>query len=267
MDKHRGELIHGLRVVLPEIFELLFHLAHRLTLAFELRSDVRLLVLQASDEIRRDFGYRKLVLLREEVSCCSKSRGERSVLRRRELQRIETRTRRNWDCGLTFPCVSRWMRSRDAFSFSCMSLDFARFSGSALSRKRSIQMASPNLTYAWDLYACCVSRSNCTRCPIIKKRVRINWKPLPEAGPVVAEGGRPALPPCASSFHLTQLYHRSIDSARHIDRSFRQTRSNEDEKTGLLFREWMKIAASWHPPPSEVLAVVASCRRTNWSKL
>lgn len=81
MDEDRGKLIHCLRVILPQPLEVLLQLANGITLALELRHDERLLALQPSDEVRRCFRYPNRILLREEVSCCSKSRGERSVLR------------------------------------------------------------------------------------------------------------------------------------------------------------------------------------------
>ena len=55
------------------------------------------------------------------------------------------------------------MRSRHALSAAWIALDRSFFSGSALSKNRSMYTVSPNLTYACDLYGCSVSRSNCPR--------------------------------------------------------------------------------------------------------
>ena len=81
MNEHRGELVDRLRVVLPKVLQLVLQVANSIAFPLELRYHERLLTLQASDEVRRGFGNLQRVLLQEEVSCCSKSRGERSVLR------------------------------------------------------------------------------------------------------------------------------------------------------------------------------------------
>ena len=161
---------------------------------------------------------------------------------------------REYEKGQTLYCVNAWIRSRSALSSVCIALDCAFLSAGASSMNLSIQIVSPNLTYACDLYGCSVSLLNWTLYNDIWALVGIpvRWRNIPAIESVVWEATRLTTPPFLPSSLQIQPYRQSSRSGNHTNQSFLPTRSQEDGKRNLRVRARRTSTCSRHLPERSV---------------